>query len=317
MAVSRNSKNSSIFRSFAFVVNWGSKSPPLVNTTEINPCIQLQPFVRSFTYRELAPLVKTSRPLFATHDFIITFNLSETKFGFIKPANRELPQPEQPMNSCVVITGIGTQFAGMMTGDGYARLFSIYFTPVGFFRIFGIPAVHFTNVVEEDVYTCNKNLENLREQLIISKSIADMINCCEIFLIQQLTKSKVSDTCGSIPGMAGYILHHNTCNCSVERLAYEANMSIKTFERKFTEQVGCSPKLFSRIVRFNKAITLKMNNFHKSWTDIAHVCGYYDQMHFIKDFKLFSGATPTDFFKQTPPVFENLTVSRINHPSSL
>ena len=81
-------------------------------------------------------------------------------------------------------------------------------------------------------------------------------------------------------------------------------MSIKTFERKFIEQVGASPKIFSRIVRFNKAITLKMKEYKKSWTSIALDCGYFDQMHFIKDFKLFTGDTPAAFFKNTPPPAE-------------
>jgi AraC-like DNA-binding protein len=73
-----------------------------------------------------------------------------------------------------------------------------------------------------------------------------------------------------------------------------------------------APKLFARIVRFNKAIDIKMNDPARSWTTIAHDCGYYDQMHFIKDFKLFSGSKPLSFFKHTPPVTENFIDPPVN-----
>jgi transcriptional regulator GlxA family with amidase domain len=102
------------------------------------------------------------------------------------------------------------------------------------------------------------------------------------------------------------MLFSSTDNLRIEKLAYDANMSIKTFERKFTEQVGVSPKLFVRMIRFNKALSLKVSHSKKSWTSIAHMCGYFDQMHLIKEFILFSGETPSHFFKDTPPPEEYL-----------
>lgn len=282
----------------------------MVNTLELRPCLQLQPFVRSFAYRELSTVgCDIERPLFATSDFIISFNLTEVKFLFAKPGDDGLLRLPQSMNSRVVISGIGSQFAGVMSAKDDSRLFSIYFTPTGFLSIFGIPAVHFTNVVEEDVYTCHKGLLDLQEQLMELTDNIEMKSCCEKFLLHRLSRSKIKDRCSSIPEMAGYILH-NAWNCSIEDVAYHANMSIKTLERKFTKLVGVSPKLFSRIIRFNSAIALKMSRPHRNWTDIAHYCGYYDQMHFIKDFKHFSGTTPTQFFRHTPPISENLRITK-------
>jgi len=237
---------------------------------------------------------------------MLTFNLTEKKFGFIAPGNDGLLQTEQPMGSKIIITGIGSRFAGIMSSDGYARLFTIYFTPTGFYHLFGIPAVHFTNVLEEDIDSCNRYLVLLREQLMAMQNKPDMVRCCEKFLLQQLSKSKSKDPYGAMFAISGYLLQ-NPDTCLVERMAYDANMSMKTFERKFIEHVGSTPKLYARIGRFNKAIALKMNDFSKSWTNIAYTCGYYDQMHLIKDFKLFCGTSPTTFFKYTPPVFEQLT----------
>ena len=86
---------------------------------------------------------------------------------------------------------------------------------------------------------------------------------------------------------------------NVDQLAYDANMSIRTFERHFIDQVGISPKLFCNITRFNYALALKFKNPQLDWTSIASTCGYYDQMHLIKDFKKFAGYTPTIFQKET------------------
>jgi len=276
----------------------------LVNTAEIKPCLQLQPFVRNFVYRELSPADDgVGRPLFATTDFIISFNLTDVKFLLARSAADGLLQPRQLMGSRMVLTGVGSQFTGMMSSDAAARIFSIYFTPTGFLRVFGIPAICFTNVIEEDVYACNAGLQHLHERLMALTDAIGMKYCCENFLLQQLCKRKAKDHCGQIPAIADYIFN-NAGNCSIENIASRANMSMKTLERRFTEQVGTSPKLYARIIRFNNAITLKMNHPRRSWTDIAYHCGYYDQMHFIKDFKLFSGTTPTRFFRYTPPLAE-------------
>lgn len=276
----------------------------LVNTTEIRPCPQLRPFIRCYAYREIfAPESKMSRPVVAAHEFLITFNLTQIKYGFIKPAESEIAQAEEMMNSAILITGIGTQFGGLITTSGYSRLFTIYFTPTGFYHLFGIPAFHFTNVFEEDSYACNRHLEELHTQLTESEGRFQMVHYCEAFLLEQLSKRKMKDSFRCMLAMSSFMSRNNE-NCSVEKMAYTANMSMKTFERHFIEQVGASPKVFARVLRFNKAMAAKMNNFRLSWTSIAHDCGYYDQMHFIRDFREFSGTTPTDFFKHTPPLEE-------------
>lgn len=273
----------------------------MVNTTEIRPCPQLRPFIRSYAYREVfASGGKMIRPVVAAHEFLITFNLTQIKYGFIKPAAPGINPVEETMNSSILITGLGTQFGGLITTSGYSRLFTIYFTPAGFYHLFGVPAFHFTNVFEEDAYTCNRYLKELHTKLMETDSSFQMVHYCEAFLLEQLSKRKMKDSFRCMLAMSSSMSRSNE-NCSVEQMAYTANMSMKTFERHFVEQVGSPPKMFARVVRFNKAIAAKMNNFRLSWTSIAHDCGYYDQMHFIRDFRDFSGTTPTDFFKHTPP----------------
>jgi AraC-like DNA-binding protein len=92
-------------------------------------------------------------------------------------------------------------------------------------------------------------------------------------------------------------------NLTIEYLARESCLGLKQFERKCKERIGLSPKLFARIVRFSKAYRMREADPHISWTAIAHTAGYFDQMHLIRDFKVFAGTLPTMVDKelaQTP-----------------
>jgi transcriptional regulator GlxA family with amidase domain len=77
-----------------------------------------------------------------------------------------------------------------------------------------------------------------------------------------------------------------------------AGLSMRQFERRFSEQVGVSPKLYARVVRFNAALEAKMNAPRRLWTDIAHDLGYYDQMHLVRDFEDFTCENPTAFIRR-------------------
>src|SRR5690606_37694197 len=82
---------------------------------------------------------------------------------------------------------------------------------------------------------------------------------------------------------------------SVERLAERSGLSIRQFERKFKEVAGLTPKLYAKVIRFQAAAAHKPLGT-RNLTDIAYDCGYYDQSHFINDFRRFSGYSPKEYF---------------------
>ena len=71
------------------------------------------------------------------------------------------------------------------------------------------------------------------------------------------------------------------------------------------EQLGVSPKLFARIVRFEAALDSKARSSTKSWTDVAHEFGYFDQMHMVHDFEVLTGGTPTDILGEVEILFRD------------
>ena len=86
-------------------------------------------------------------------------------------------------------------------------------------------------------------------------------------------------------------------------LANHAGLSVRQFERSFLQQVGIRPKLYARIARFEAALDSKARSSTKSWTNVAHEFGYYDQMHLIHDFQDLTGETPTAMLSRTEALF--------------
>jgi AraC-like DNA-binding protein len=80
---------------------------------------------------------------------------------------------------------------------------------------------------------------------------------------------------------------------SIPAIARRVGWSPRQLEREFASGVGLSPKELSRIARFQNLLRLAGREPAASWADLAARCGYSDQAHLVREFKAFSGATPT------------------------
>jgi AraC-like DNA-binding protein len=74
-------------------------------------------------------------------------------------------------------------------------------------------------------------------------------------------------------------------------------LSARRFIALFAAQVGLTPKLYGRVRRFQDVLAILHGAADVDWTEVALRCGYYDQAHFIHDFRAFSGLTPTDYVR--------------------
>lgn len=168
------------------------------------------------------------------------------------------------------------------------RAVRVGFHPGGLFRLMGVPMHEMIDdhYDAEDVF--GKSMKEVNEQLHEAESNLDIKNIIERFLLDQLYRMKPI-----LPfDLAMLELFKHTHPTSIEQVASLACLSVRQFERVSRQRIGLSPKLFARIVRFSKAYRMREENASLSWTDIAHRCGYFDQMHFIRDFKIFTGTTP-------------------------
>lgn len=96
---------------------------------------------------------------------------------------------------------------------------------------------------------------------------------------------------------------------SVQDLVRLIGFSERQLERKFKKQVGITPKVLSRIMRFQKFLAVTRSANTLTLADVAAACGYYDQSHFIRDFTKFSGMSPMRYLSSSHVMSDHLTTT--------
>lgn len=134
-------------------------------------------------------------------------------------------------------------------------------------------------------------VRTLHEQLAEATSHTSVISIVEKFLQLKCLNLGARNPVDSI---ANSLLTDPTA-FSLDVLAHQACLSTKQFYRRFKERIGMSPKLFSRISRFNHAYRYKVAHPGVSWSSIAQEFQYTDYHHLEKEFKEFAGQTPTEW----------------------
>ncbi len=162
------------------------------------------------------------------------------------------------------------------------------FHPGGLHRLMGCPMWEMVDSSHdaEDVFGCEIRL--LNDRLQEANSFDDIHRLVEEFLLLKVYALKKD-----LPfDLAMLELIKQNGNIPMERVASLACLSLRQFERVSRDRIGIPPKLFARLTRFSSAYRIRESDPSLSWTDIAYECGYFDQMHFIRDFKEFAGVTP-------------------------
>lgn len=164
----------------------------------------------------------------------------------------------------------------------------ITFKPSGLFRFTGIPLHEITNIDIDASAVFGSEIEEVEMRLKEAGNNLGIKKVIEDFFLKRLFKTR--PMIGFDEAINLQTLYRG--NIPIEKLAHYANISIRQFERQCYSRLGVSPKLFSKLTRFATAYLLKEKNPELNWLDIAYEAGYYDQSHFIRDFKAFSGYTP-------------------------
>ncbi|OQP39833.1 AraC family transcriptional regulator [Niastella yeongjuensis] len=134
----------------------------------------------------------------------------------------------------------------------------------------------------------------IEEELAAADNNNQRILIVERFLLSELkitqSDALVSEAIQKIKRLKGDI--------KIKELVAGLPISRDPFEKRFRKITGTSPKHFAAIVRLKSLIENYTDAI--SFTEAAYSAGYYDQAHFIKDFRAFTGQTPHDFFKAPP-----------------
>lgn len=168
----------------------------------------------------------------------------------------------------------------------------VMFTEIGASAFFKYPLHEiFDQSIALDDFILRSQMDLVLEQINESDSDIKKINAVERFLVSRL--NKIPDELVSV---AVNLIKQSHGNVKITTLTESLNISQSQFEKRFRKVVGATPKKFASIVRLNAL--LDANPKVNKLTQLAFDTGYFDQAHFIKDFKSFTGQTPEQYFKQ-------------------
>ncbi len=171
-------------------------------------------------------------------------------------------------------------------------MFGVYLYPFALQRFFNFPASALSNEMLDLKTLLGQEGKDLEEKIMLANDNFHRAQIMTEYFEHKLSKNYQTDK--PLFVLINYIIQMKGTIC-VEDLAAKHFLSSRQFERKFKTFSGFSPKLYTRIIRFQSAIN-QYGNKAKTLTDIAYDCGYYDQSHFIHDFKEFSGYNPKQYF---------------------
>jgi AraC-like DNA-binding protein len=183
---------------------------------------------------------------------------------------------------------------------GDLRLIFCIFRPFGFYRLFKTPIrLLNNNVVPLEAFLGGRTRE-LKDRLLSAPGDEDKIGVVDDFFLSLIRPLPVAYR--SCVEYAQNQLMQNNGMLNIDGLSSRLNISRRSLERYFSDNVGMPPKYYARVLRFNYAFGLKRANPALDWFDIIYDCGYFDQTHFIKDFKHFTGKAPTAFYSKPHPI---------------
>jgi len=219
----------------------------------------------------------------------LKFNLSET------PHYLEVNDQTHLLER-VYFSGLQDHFRNArIVLKGKVHVLGICFFPEGFYPFIKIPVAECRNHVlgarEAGLFSAG----TIHERLMEAPDIASRLDILEHELMSELdNKIRTPDSFSRI--------FHSLMQCDacmqVNEFCQNNNIGIRKLERMFNKYVGVSAKTYGILDRFQDSVNQLFHSGYSRLSDIAYDNDYFDQMHFIKDFKRFAGNTPKNFIRR-------------------
>jgi AraC-like DNA-binding protein len=258
------------------------------------PAPGLEPFVRFYVQRAM----KISGPP-VVHP-VTARAVPMILFGLGAPYNVLIHKPLVLQKSfTVTVVGPQTHRRVDLHLQGAIEDFAIFFQPDGVYRLFSIPMSELIDQAFEGHAVLGAFISQVYQRMGECESFEERVSLLNELLLRRAHTSPGFD---GISAAANRILLGGG-RVAITAAADRSSLSVRQFERRFMERVGMRPKLFARISRFEATLDGKARFAARSWTEVAHKFGYYDQMHMVHDFGEFTGETPTETLNHLETVF--------------
>jgi AraC-like DNA-binding protein len=176
---------------------------------------------------------------------------------------------------------------------GVTGTFVVRFQPNGFLPFASLPIKEMENTAIPLHRLFGKDGEEIGERILSANATAERIKIIEAFLFNRLADRQTIDTI--VQSTIETILSANG-QFSVNELSKQNNINRRQLTRKFSSAIGLSPKQLSKTIRIQATLKTLLTKEVTSLADLAYENEYFDQAHFIKDFKEFTGLTPKEFY---------------------
>lgn len=176
---------------------------------------------------------------------------------------------------------------------GYVNTFAVTFYPYGFANFISEPIKNLVN--KETPLSAlfgEAPAMDLEQNMIQAESTNERIKLVEDFLFARLKDNMTID---NIVKATIDVLLLTKGRISINSIVKQDLSKRRQLERKFAKQIGISPKQLGKVIRLQSALKILLNEDSQNLTNIAYQSEYYDQAHFVKDFKEFTGVSPKDF----------------------
>ncbi|ATL48019.1 AraC family transcriptional regulator [Chitinophaga caeni] len=171
------------------------------------------------------------------------------------------------------------------------QIFGVYLYPFSIPLIFDLPAAALTDEMPPLEDILHKNHRHLVEQIMLAGRHEERIAIMNRFFMERLQRKQHDDL--PVFGAIRQIIQQKGL-VDIQDLFKSGYLSNRQFERQFKKFAGLPAKKLARIARFQAATAMYGQDIQL--TEMAYSLGYYDQSHFIHDFKSFSGVLPKDYF---------------------
>jgi AraC-like DNA-binding protein len=254
------------------------------------PSAFLSAFVEDFWLYDGYVSAHTRERILPCGTFELVFNLREDELRIYSSA-----RPGQYRRfSGAVVSG---PYAGYFGSDAVEEfsVMGVHFRPGGAFPFLGMPAGELADTHVDLAVLWKGRASSLRAELAETASAAGRFRLLEQALIRHLYRPLEHH-----PAVAAalHAFRQPAVPARTRELACAVNLSERRFIDVFRAEVGMTPKVFSRVQRFQRVLAAAHADMAPDWAELALACGYFDQSHLIRDFLLFSGVSPADYVRR-------------------
>ncbi len=179
----------------------------------------------------------------------------------------------------------------------HCHFISVRFVANGYFKILGIPQTKFTGHLIELDDVIQNHVKDVIPELRQAPDARRRFHIVCRWLKAELGHAPIKQNL-----LSDYIIarFENNPYMSVKELSRETGFTRKHLGQRFKQEAGLSLKTYQKVERLQRVLKAIRNKRVRGWAELACDNRYYDQSHFIKDFKQLTGSTPSDFIQNLP-----------------